>query len=402
MAQRERIEQVDQKCLATARELAPLARAKAADAEELGRLHDDLVSAFQDSGLYSVNVPEQYGGTCPSPRAQCEAIIELSRADPSAGWCFMVSTGFNWQAGRDFPAPVLEKAFGDVTRHVTGSFMPAFFAEPVEGGYRVQGESRFNSNVYRSGYKFILAIINDGTPVKIEEGELPKLRAMLVRGEDCEVVDNWEVLGLRGTGSHNVRISGAFVPAENTVDIVHEVHKKPREFDEPVYRIPYIPWTGFHTAAVLVGVAEEVVDAFIQHTTSKTMLTNRGQSQAAFPSTKFAIAEVAMKVRAARAHLLFAADECWEICLEGRDFTEVEEAEINMAALDASQRSVDAAMQVFSVSGAAAIFRSLPIEKLLRDILTAQQHLAISPHRSLAAISRRLLNLPLESNQPFD
>jgi indole-3-acetate monooxygenase len=394
--------ETDQRCIELAKEYAGLAREHAAYAEETGRLHDDVVSAFQSSGLYSINVPDEYGGWSPSPRAQCEAIIELSKADASAGWCFMVSTGFNWQAGRDFPPTVLEKAFGDITRHVTGSFMPAFFAQPVEGGYKVSGESRFNSNVYRSGYKFILAIVNDGRSIQLEAGEIPTLRAMLLPDEQCEVVQNWNVIGLRGTGSNNLKVTDRFVPLENAIDIIHEVHRKPQEFENPIFRIPYIPWTGFHTAAVLIGVAEEAVQSYIAHTTSKIMLTNKLQSQATLPSTRFSIASVATKVRAAKAHLLFTADECWAVCKSGRDFTPLEQAEMQMAAMHSSELSVDAVNEIFKVCGAAAIFRSLPIEKLLRDVLTAQQHLSISRDRSLASISRRLLNLPLESNQPFD
>ena len=393
---------VDRRCVELARELVPMARQHAAFAEEHGRLHDDVVSAFQSSGLYSVNVPDQYGGTSPSPRAQCEAIIELSRGDASAGWCFMVSSGFNWQAGRDFPDAVLEKAFGDVTRHITGSFMPAFFAQPVDGGFTVSGESRFNSNVYRSGYKFVLAIVNDGRSVKLEDGEIPTLRAMLVPGEHCEVVSNWDVLGLRGTGSNNVKLSNVFVPEGNAVDIVHEVNKRPHEIASPIYRLPYIPWTGFHTAAVLIGIAEEAVEAFVRHTTSKIMLTNKLQSQSAFPATRSSIADVATRVRGAKAHLLFTADECWAICNEGREFTSSEQAHMQMAAYETSRVSADAVIEIFRVCGGTAIYKTMPLEKMLRDVLTANQHLSVSTHRSHAAISRRLLGLSLEKNQPFD
>jgi alkylation response protein AidB-like acyl-CoA dehydrogenase len=390
-------------CVAVAKDRVPLVAEHEAYSEEHGHLHDDVVTALQKSGLFSVNVPDEYGGASPSPRAQCEAIIELSKADPSVGWCFMVSTGFNWQVGRDFGEAAMEKAFADRSAHVTGSFVPAFFGKPTEGGYIVSGESSFNSNVYRSGYKVIVVIIIDkDKPADISKGEVPPIRAMLLPASDCTVVENWDVIGLRGTGSHNVRVSDVFVPAEFTIDIVSHVNRKPREFENPIYRLPYVPWTGFHTAAVLIGVAERAADSFIAHTTSKIMLTNKMQSQATLPSTKAAIAEVATLVRAAKAHLLLAADESWEICREGRDFTLKEEAHLQMAAYHTSELSVQAVQKVFTVCGAAAISKRRPLEKLLRDVMTGQQHLSVSPDRSKATISRRLLGLPLESNQPFD
>jgi indole-3-acetate monooxygenase len=390
-------------CVKLARELAPLARQHEAFAEKHGRLHDDVVAAFQESGLYSINTPEAYGGASPSPRLQCEAIIELSKADAAAGWCFMVSTGFNWQVGRDFGESAMAAAFADRSAHIAGSFIPAFFARRAEGGYIVSGQSAFNSNVYQSGYKVIVALINDPEkPVDITKGEVPAIRAMLVHDDDCEIVDNWDVIGLRGTGSHNVKVTELFVPEAFTIDIIAHVNRKPGEFDNPVYRMPYIPWTGFHTAAVLIGIAERAVESFVSHTTSKIMLTNKMQSQATLPSTKAAIAEVATMVRTAKAHLLFAADESWEICLEGRDFTPEEEANLQMAAYQTSELSVAAVQKVFTVCGAAAISCRLPIEKLLRDVMTGQQHISVSPDRSKSAISRRLLGLPRESNQPFD
>lgn len=390
-------------CVAVAKALAPLAAQHAAYAEEHGHLHDDVVTAFQKSGLYSVNVPTEFGGVLPSPRAQCEAIIELSKADAAAGWCFMVSTGFNWQVGRDFGNLAMDKAFADLSAHVTGSFVPAFMGVPVEGGFLVSGESSFNSNVYRSGYKVIVALINDGSQsADITKGEVPPIRAMLVPDSDCTVVQNWDVIGLRGTGSNNVRVANVFVPIEQTIDIVSHVNRKPSEFKEPVFRIPYIPWTGFHTAAVLIGVAERAVESFVKHTTSKIMLTNKLQSQATLPSTKAAIAEVSTLVRSAKAHLLFTADECWDICKEGRDFTLEEEAHLQMAAYHTSEQSVQAVQKIFTVCGAAAISRKLPLEKLMRDVMTAQQHLSVSPDRSKSTISRRLLGLARESHQPFD
>jgi indole-3-acetate monooxygenase len=390
-------------CVFAAKDLAPLARKHEAFAEQNGRLHDDVVNAFQESGLYSINTPDAFGGASPSPRAQCEAIIELSKADAAAGWCFMVSTGFNWQVGRDFGESAMATAFADRSAHIAGSFVPAFFARPTDGGYIVSGQSSFNSNIYRSGFKVIVALVNDpAKPADIAKGEVPPIRAMLVPDSDCEIVDNWDVIGLRGTASHNLQVVEKFVPDAMTIDIVAHVNRKPSEFDNPIYRLPYIPWTGFHTAAVLIGIAERAVDEFVAHTTSKIMLTNKMQSQATLPATKAAIAEVATMVRAAKAHLLFAADESWEICLEGRDFTLEEEAHLQMAAYHTSELSVAAVQKIFAVCGAAAISRRLPLEKLLRDVMTGQQHISVSADRSKSTVSRRLLGLPRESNQPFD
>src|SRR5690606_3970358 len=137
-------------------------------------------------------VPDDFGGTSPSPRAQCEAIEELARADGSVGWCFMVSTGFNWQIGHDFCDRAMDEAFADVSNHVAGSFIPSVFARKVDGGYMISGQSKFNSNVYGSGYKFVTAIVqNPDNPSNIASGDVPEVRAMLVPKEDCEIVDTW-------------------------------------------------------------------------------------------------------------------------------------------------------------------------------------------------------------------
>lgn len=297
----------------------------------------------------------------------------------------------------------MRAAFADRSRHVAGSFIPAFFARAVDGGYIVSGESSFNSNVYRSGYKVALALVMDATnPADISKGEVPEIRAMLVPEENCQIVENWDVIGLRGTGSNNVKLTEVFVPKAFAIDIIAHVNRKPAEFDEPIYRLPYVPWTGFHTAAVVIGIAERALDSFVTHTTSKIMLTNKLQSQATIPATRAAIAEAATMVRAAKAHLLFTADEAWEICLANRDFTLEEEAHLQMAAYQTTEMSVAAIQKIFASCGAAAISRKLPIEKLLRDALTGQQHISVSADRSKSTISRRLLGLPRESNQPFD
>ncbi|UUY08389.1 acyl-CoA dehydrogenase family protein [Pseudomonas sp. J452] len=390
-------------CVKIAKDMFDLVRKNAAEIEEKRRLTDAVLDALQQSGMYSVNVPDEFGGTSPSPRAQCEAIEELSRADGSVGWCFMVSTGFNWQVGHDFGSQAMDEAFADISKHVAGSFMPSVMAKPVDGGYIINGQSKYNSNVYGSGFKFVNAMIQDPSkPANIKAGEMPEIRAMLVPDADCEIVDIWNVLGLRGSGSNDVRIVNKFVPAHRTINVTESIHKPESALNSPIYRLPYIPWTAFHTAAVAVGIAQAAYEHFVRHVKSKVMLSNKLQSQAAFPSTKFAIADVATSIRAARTHLLMTADECWEIAQSGRAFTLEEQAHMQMAAYHATDVSVRAVQQIFTVCGGGAIFDSNPIQKCLRDVLCVRQHLSVSPDRSLASISRRLLELPLEPHQPFD
>lgn len=393
----------DTECVGIAKDMFSMIRREAAEIEKQRRLTNTVLKELQTSGMYSINVPNEFGGSSPSPRAQCEAIEELARADGSVGWCFMVSTGFNWQVGHDFGFEAMDEAFSDINKHVAGSFMPSVMARPVEGGFVISGQSKYNSNVYGSGYKFINAIIQDPeNPIDMKAGQIPNLKAMLVPDEDCEILDTWNVMGLRGSGSNDVKFTNVFVPYHRTIDIKKSIDKPVTDISNPIYRLPYIPWTAFHTAAVAVGIAQAAYEHFTKHVKSKIMISNKLQPQAMFPSTKFAIADVATSIRAARAHLLLTADECWDIANQNREYTLEEQAHMQMAAYNTTDVCVKAVDKLFTTAGGAAIFDSHPLQKCYRDILCVRQHLSVSPDRSLASISRRLMGLPLEPHQPFD
>ena len=188
-------------------------------------------------------------------------------------------------------------------------------ATPVDAGYRVTGRVPFVSNCHDASWLGATAIVTkDGEPVRDANGE-PRVVAVYLPMSDCRIIDTWSVMGMRGTGSHDVVVEDAFVPRRRTYPYVPEFEPG-SHFRGPLYRFPMV---GIATAAfptAMLAVACNAVEEVSALAASKTplgeanVLPERGSVQA-----DLARAEGAL--RSARALLYEAIGRVWELAVAG-------------------------------------------------------------------------------------
>src|SRR5262249_14688538 len=164
------------------------------------------------AGLFRMLVPRSHGGDEIGLLPSMEVLEALAVADGSTGWTTMIGAE-SPQLLSLLPRATYDAIYRDgpdVT--VGGSFAPVGEARG-EGGYRVSGRWPFASGCQRWDLLFVNAVIvENGEPRIGNDG--PVARAMLMRAEQVEIEDTWNVLGLRGTGSHHVAVDDVYVPAE--------------------------------------------------------------------------------------------------------------------------------------------------------------------------------------------
>lgn len=190
--------------LAAASALAAMARAGAPHAEAAGTLGMGTVTALRATGLFRLGLPKALGGADVEPRTIVSAVAELSRADAAAGWCASISanqSAYTAWLDEDVARDMADDDGGPV---VAGATAISGRAEPAGDTVLVTGRWRFNSGCLHADW------LVAGVSMPADEGRIPVLA--FVRPEDATILGTWDVVGLAGTGSHDVVLEQTPVP----------------------------------------------------------------------------------------------------------------------------------------------------------------------------------------------
>ena len=247
-----------------------------------------------------------------------------------------------------------------------GSARPGGKAWKVPGGYRVKGRWNFASGIMNARWLYATCVMADT--------EKPTLRAVWVPREQVTIVDTWQTMGMRGTGSQDFTIDDVFVPEHRSA-----LSDTPPREKTPLYhpRTRYVfLWTP--SAANALGVARGAIDALteIATTEASTLNPNLLRDRSAV-QTKLGEAEAI--VNAARAYVFDAVGSLWATLTAGEEPTDRQVAQGRLALVHAMHESARAVDKVFHAAGTNAIYTRLPLERAFRDVHVAIQHGAALP-----------------------
>ena len=353
--------------VAAALRLAPLVRAARADAEQMRQTPPGLAAEMTKAGIYQMYLPASAGGPETPPLVAFRVVEELSRIDGSVGWCAMIATALSLNVGR-LPTDVARELAGTPADYRgAGSARPGGKAWPVEGGYRVKGRWNFASGIQNANWLYATCVMAD-------TGEKPVLRAMWVPRSDVTIVDTWQTMGMRGTGSQDFTIDDVFVPERRS-----RLSDAPPVETGPLFnpRAWYVTlWTP--SAANALGIARGAIDSLteIAATEASTMSTNLLRDR---PRVQERLAEAEAIVNAARAYVFDAVGRLWGTLSAGQEPTDQQIAQGRLSLVHAMHESVRAVDKVFHAAGTNAIYNRLPLERAFRDAHVAVQHASALP-----------------------
>ena len=373
--------------LALARELTPLVRERAEDNEKQRRVSSDVVDALVSSGLIRAAQPERFGGMGLDFDVTFGVGMELARACASTGWCYSIWSSHNWLAGM-FPEKAQEEYWAESPDTLSStSFNPAGgLVDAAEGGYRVSGRWDFSSGCDPGTWVMLIGNAPEG-PVLL----------MLPR-TDYRIDDTWFVVGLRGSGSKDIVVDGAFVPRHRAVSMndVREGCTPGRAIhDTPNYRIPMRSILSFTLSASVLGMAQGGLEVFSE--TIQGQVSGRtGGKFAESVGLQLRLAEADAELRAALALL---KHDCAEIFAKARDsqsFTLEERARYRRDQSYIAKLSVQAIDRVFEASGGRALFESHPLQRFHRDVHAASHHVSLAWDAPAEQFGKVRLGLGLE------
>src|SRR3989442_185612 len=201
--------------LDAAGKLVPLIRSCADQIEAARELPRPLFEALADAGMFHLAFPRSLGGAELDLPTYVEVIEEIGKADASTGWIVNQNSIFATYAAR-MPRDVARAIWVDTPRAVVANTpAPTARAIVVPGGYRVTGRQGFSTGCRHASWVAAHAqVFDNGQPVIDPATGQPEARYMLVPVAEAELLDTWNVRGMRGTGTHHFAVNDVFVPAE--------------------------------------------------------------------------------------------------------------------------------------------------------------------------------------------
>jgi alkylation response protein AidB-like acyl-CoA dehydrogenase len=341
--------------------ILPLIAESGAQNDLDGRLTPEVEQALAATGVYGMTVPVELGGYEFSPTQVIRAVEKLARADASTAWVTMalqMETGSTAAYLEPETARTLYAA--GFPLHAGQGTKPGI-AKPVEGGYRLSGSWSFASGMPHASRLQTAAIVR-------ETGESLMITVPV---SESTPIDNWDVMGLKATGSIDYDLDDVFIPAE---------HVWPAATMEPrtggsLYRIGIVNLSGLGHAGWALGVARRMLDEMAALAQQKT-----GSRGATVDSAQFyaEFAQAEAKARSARAWLL----EVWagnEATLDaGLPLTTEQETLIRLALTNATWMAHEVTMTVYKWAGTAAL-RSGTLQRYFRDMHAGTQHVTSGP-----------------------
>ncbi len=243
----------------TAKGLASRIQAAAQEIEQTRRLPMALVEAMAQTGLFRLWIPRTLGGEETDPMTLVRVVEEVSRADGAVGWCMAIGGEYGALGGY-LPADAAREIYGsDPHVRTAGAFRPFGNAVAVDGGYRVTGRWPLGSGCQHSAWIVGGCRILDGDRPRCMPDGTPITRILFFPASDCEILDTWDSIGLRGTGSHDYAVADVFVPAQRALSF----RERPTE-PGPLYAMPTIALFGAVLAAVPLGIARHAIDILME------------------------------------------------------------------------------------------------------------------------------------------
>jgi 3-hydroxy-9,10-secoandrosta-1,3,5(10)-triene-9,17-dione monooxygenase len=376
--------------VARAASLVPTLRKRAAEAEQLRRLPDENVAALQDAGLFKILQPRHYGGYQMSLHTHIDAVAEIGRACGSTAWCMGVIHAHSWLMG-SFPQPAQEETYGAKPNTIISAVIaPRGKATPADGGYMLNGFWPFASGCQHAQWLLLGAQILDRNDAVVDEADL------LVPVSDIVIRDDWNVVGLRGTGSCSVVAKDAFVPRHRYLSLPGiTAGKAPgaTAHEGSLYRSAPVPVLALALAPAALGMAEAALEAFVERLPGREIAYTNHELQRESPTTHRQIADATTKIHVARL-LLHRCVEAIEAAAErGEIMAFTARAHVRMDCAYAVRQCLEAAETLYLACGGSGIAEANPVQRAWRDLHAVNMHGALALETNQEMFGRVLLGL---------
>ena len=364
-----------EEAMGRARELVPVLRERAEAAETARQMQKETLEDLHRSGLLRFHQPRRWGGMELPFVALFDVPAEVSRGCASTGWNVANLGVHHWMLAL-YDERAQEEVWGPNPDVVipSGIAYPQGRGRRVDGGLVISGHWNFSSGVDHGDWNMLAVMVRDGDRVVDH-------RMCLVPRGDYEIVDDWQVLGMRSTGSKSVRATDVFVPEHRALSMYlargGATFPGARVNGNPIYQVPLSALGSHCLAGAGVGNAqaalELTIEAIKERSTSYTAMRMRD-----FQAVQLRVARAGAMVDAARLSIRTDCLEAERIAREGRAPTLEEKLRFKRNVAYAMERCTEAVDVLHALAGANGIYDRYPIQRLFRDQHALAAHIGFS------------------------
>jgi indole-3-acetate monooxygenase len=358
--------------------LEPLIREHADDNEQNHRLSQTVVTGLANAGLFRMLTPRELGGYEVTPLTFFHVVEETARIDGSTGWCLFIGGGIPVQGAFIADAAAAEIFGLDPHMIGAGAVYPFGRAVATTGGHMVSGRWSYSSGCQHSSWLTVFCHVLDGDTPRLTETGTPEIRVALVPTREAVIHDTWDVSGLAGTGSHDFTIQPVFVPEAFSYRQWPGAARG-AAFQGPLYRFPFLGTFAVPIGAVALGIAQGAVDSCMDIAQGRGR-SGRPELHRDRPTFQAKLAESVALLRSARAWLHTAVTEAWEATIARGSASLAERTDLVLAGTHATHTAATVVRTVYTEAGGSANYRRSPLQRALRDVHAATQHVGVGPH----------------------
>ena len=347
----------------------------------------ETIADFHEAGILNILQPRRFGGLQGRFSLFSRITEELTFGCASSAWVYAVLAEHQWIIAQ-YPEQAQIDVWGDNPLAVASSSLaPRAPAKKVAGGWRLSGKFPFSSGCDYAQWAILGAFLGAA-------GDAHSVAYLLVPLSDIEIVDDWQVLGLAGTGSKSLLLREVFVPEHRCVMVSDLFAGTPPGAavhpDYPVVRAPRGFLVSYSLPPVAIATARRALDYVCRDLS--TRLSRGVMKMAESEVVQMTIGEAAAAIDAATLLLHYGRDASTDAVSSGRKITAAEALRARRDMVYAQHQVGWAMERLCELSGARWVYDSDPLQEMRRDVMTIITHHAASRPAAYAPYGQMLLN----------
>lgn len=358
--------------LEAAQAMGSVLRERSAACKAGGQVPKETIADFHEAGFFKVLQPEQWGGYAMDPQVFYAVGLEVAKHCMSSAWVLGVVAVHNWQLAVFDDQAAQDVWSEDSSTLISSSYAPVGKVKVVDGGFRLSGRWSFSSGSAHCKWAFLGAVV----PTPEAPFDMANYRTFLVPVSDYEIVENWDVVGLQGTGSNDIVVEDVFVPE-------HRTHKSIDGFlcenpgnavnTAPLYRMPFMQVFVRAVCTASLGAIEGSLESFIEVAKTRRVGPNKMSND---PFARVLAAQVKASIEEMKLTLYRNFDEMMECNRNGVPIPIDDRIRYRYDSAVVADRCLDLSSKMLKASGSGGIRNGSELLARHLDILASQAHVA--------------------------
>jgi 3-hydroxy-9,10-secoandrosta-1,3,5(10)-triene-9,17-dione monooxygenase len=361
-------------------DLLPTFRERADEAERLRVVPEASVKELEETGFFKLLQPKRFDGFESDPIDFYTAVRDIASACGSTGWVSSVVGVHPWQVAL-FADEAQQAVWGsDTSTRLSSSYAPTGKAVQAEGGFQLSGKWSFSSGCDHCQWVLLGGLVFDS------DNQVVDFRTFMVPRENYQIIDVWDMVGLRGTGSNDIIVDDVFIPEAFTLsmgDTGRCFGPGQEQNTSELYKLPFHSIFTNTITTPIIGMAMGAYAEHVEMQQKRTRAAYIGEKASLDPFAAVRIARASSEIDAAWALLVNNIREEQDHVSKREKIPLSTRLKVRRDQVLGSQRAIDAIDSLFEASGGRALANGTYLQRAWRDAHAGRVHAANDPERAL-------------------